>query len=149
MNKNNKIIIKFKKASLETFFGMGLIFGPMVGGALYSVDGYYLPFVSLGVALFVTALLTACILPKHPNEPESSQVKRKLIDFDFIYILFIHYFSSTASILNVLRIPGVLLCALGICSTSTSIGFISATLEPHLRQFSLGPVLLGMSMIYK
>jgi MFS family permease len=52
-------------ASLETCFGLGLIVGPMVGGALYAVDGYYLPFVVLGSALFTTAILTLCILPKH------------------------------------------------------------------------------------
>lgn len=52
-------------ASLETFFGLGLIVGPMVGGVLYSLGGYYLPFVTLGMLLFSTAVLTMCILPKH------------------------------------------------------------------------------------
>jgi hypothetical protein len=28
----------FAQASLETFFGLGLIVGPMVGGALYAVS---------------------------------------------------------------------------------------------------------------
>lgn len=56
---------------------MGLIVGPMVGGTLYAVGGYYLPFVVLGSALFVTALLTACVLPKHPNNDcDSGQMGR-------------------------------------------------------------------------
>lgn len=62
----NNVSITF--ASLETFFGLGLIVGPMVGGLLYSVGGYYLPFVSLGLCLFLTAVVTMCVLPKH-NEP--------------------------------------------------------------------------------
>lgn len=114
-------------ASLETFFGLGLIVGPMVGGALYAVGGYFLPFVVLGSSLFVTALLTACVLPRHPNERDAGQLG--------------------ASLRSVLRIPGVLVCALGICATSTSIGFLGATLEPHLRQFDLSPVLLGMVFV--
>lgn len=49
--------------------------------------------------------------------------------------------------LKILKIPGVLVCTLGICATSASIGFISATLEPHLRQFDLSAVQLGVVFI--
>lgn len=35
---------------------------------------------------------------------------------------------------TLLKIPGVLLSAVSIISTSMSIGFLQATLEPHLRQ---------------
>lgn len=115
------------QASLETFFGLGLIVGPMVGGALYSVGGYLLPFVVLGTTLFSVAILTLCILPKHdPGEFEND---------------------GTASIFTVLRIPGVMVCALAISATSASIGFISATLEPHLRDFNLTPILLGVIFV--
>lgn len=55
-------------ASLETFFGLGLIAGPMVGGFLYQLGGYFLPFFTLGTLLLVTAMVTFCILPKH-NDP--------------------------------------------------------------------------------
>lgn len=57
-------------ASLETFFGLGLIVGPMVGGALYAVGGYYLPFLVLGLLLFSAACLTWCVLPKHTLDPD-------------------------------------------------------------------------------
>lgn len=57
--------------------------GPMVGGTLYAVGGYFLPFVVLGSALFVTALLTACVLPKHPTGCDSGQIKRKCIFLNF------------------------------------------------------------------
>lgn len=42
-----------------------------------------------------------------------------------------------------MKVPGVLVCTFGICATSASIGFISATLEPHLRQFDLTAVQIG------
>ena len=35
-------------AVLETFFGIGMIMGPTIGGALYELGGFTLPFVSLG-----------------------------------------------------------------------------------------------------
>ncbi|KAF0301147.1 MFS-type transporter SLC18B1 [Amphibalanus amphitrite] len=54
-------------ASLETFFGIGLIVGPTVGGALYQLGGYTLPFVSLGGVLLFTAVLTFVLLPNHDD----------------------------------------------------------------------------------
>ena len=38
-------------AILETFFGIGMIVGPTVGGALYEAGGFTLPFVSLGIVM--------------------------------------------------------------------------------------------------
>lgn len=49
--------------------------------------------------------------------------------------------------LQVMKIPGVLVCTFGICATSASIGFISATLEPHLRQFDLNALQLGVMFV--
>lgn len=64
-------------ASLETFFGLGLIAGPMVGGSLYQLGGYFLPFGTLGSLLFLTAIITFCILPKDnvPVRQENSNGK--------------------------------------------------------------------------
>jgi len=94
---------------------------------LYQVDGFYLPFVVLGSALFTCALITLCVLPQHPQTEEPSE--------------------SDGSMLQVLKIPGVQVCAIGICATSASIGFIGATLEPHLRSFKMTPVMLGLMFI--
>lgn len=98
-----------------------------VGGALYQLDGYYLPFVVLGSALFTCAILTLCVLPHHPASTDRNE--------------------NQGSMLKVLKIPGVLVCTFGICATSASIGFISATLEPHLRQFDLSAVKIGVMFI--
>lgn len=37
-------------------------------------------------------------------------------------------------ILTILRIPSITLAALSIAATSMGLGFVSATLEPHLRK---------------
>lgn len=51
--------------------------------------------------------------------------------------------------LKALKIPGVLLAASSIIVTSMSIGFLQATLEPHLRQedFRLSPIQLGLMFV--
>ncbi|GJQ84892.1 hypothetical protein Trydic_g507 [Trypoxylus dichotomus] len=113
-------------ASLETFFGLGLIVGPTVGGALYEVGGYTTPFAVLGAALFCAAILTGIVLPKHESGLD-------------------HAIGS--SMFRILKIPGVLLSACSIIVTSMSIGFLQATLEPHLRQFELSPVILGLMFV--
>ncbi|XP_063223855.1 MFS-type transporter SLC18B1-like [Bacillus rossius redtenbacheri] len=116
-------------ASLETFFGLGLIVGPTVGGALYELGGYTTPFAIMGSILFLSAVMTAFVLPSHDQADEIAH-------------------QGTSSLLQVLRIPGVLLAAASIIVTSTSIGFLQATLEPHLRRtFNLSPVVLGVMFV--
>lgn len=53
--------------------------GPMVGGVLYSVGGYFLPFVTLGLLLFSTACITLCILPKHNDTVQQDHPSGKFI----------------------------------------------------------------------
>lgn len=81
----------------------------------------------LGSALFTCAIMTLFILPVRPVERNEN--------------------SQRASMLQVLKIPGIQVCSLGIGATSASIGFISATLEPHLRQFALSAILLGVMFV--
>ena len=55
-------------ASMETCFGLGLIVGPSVGGALYQAGGYILPFASMGSCLMIAACMTFFVLPSHYNQ---------------------------------------------------------------------------------
>ncbi|KPI93562.1 MFS-type transporter C6orf192 [Papilio xuthus] len=114
-------------ASLETFFGLGLIVGPTLGGALYGVGGYYLPFAVLGATLFCTAVMSYAVLPKCNDDEDLKP--------------------TGPTMFTLLKIPGVLLSAISIMSTSLSIGFLQATLEPHLRQFKFSPVILGLMFV--
>ncbi|XP_066598482.1 MFS-type transporter SLC18B1-like [Prorops nasuta] len=114
-------------ASLETFFGLGLIVGPTVGGALYQIGGYTTPFAVLGSALFLAAVMTVFILPVHDD-----------LDSDT---------HNSGGFAKVMKIPGVMVATASIIATSMSIGFLQATLEPHLRQFHLSPVVLGLMFV--
>lgn len=115
-------------ATMETFFGLGLIAGPTVGGALYELGGYTLPFVSLGIVLLLAATFTCCMLPATGAEPNTSE-------------------SSRGSLFAALRLPSILLAIFSILSTSISIGFLQATLEPHMRPLGLTPFQMGLMFV--
>ncbi|KAG7163415.1 MFS-type transporter SLC18B1-like [Homarus americanus] len=116
-------------ATMETFFGVGLIVGPTVGGALYELGGYTLPFVSLGVVLLLAAILTSCLLPSNGAEasPDSQITSRQF--------------------LSALRLPSIILSCFALLSASISIGFMQATLEPHLRPLKLTPLKVGLMFV--
>ena len=66
-------------ALLETFFGMGMIVGPTMGGALYEWGGFTLPFASLGSVLVCAAILTSFILPNTPQQNENPGEKPSMM----------------------------------------------------------------------
>ncbi|XP_034232690.1 MFS-type transporter SLC18B1-like isoform X2 [Thrips palmi] len=111
-------------ATLETFYGVGYIVGPTIGGLLFQAGGYILPFIVMGSMLGVVGVVTCVVLPAS-NQPKKPQ----------------------ASLLKMLAVPGVLLDSLVTTATAMSMGFYSATLEPHLRQFDLSPALVGVMFI--
>lgn len=65
MNLKNSLarFLVVTQACLETFFGLGLIVGPTLGGFLFQIGGFMLPFTVLGVLLISAALLTYILLP--------------------------------------------------------------------------------------
>lgn len=115
-------------ASLETCFGLGMIVGPTLGGALFELGGYTLPFVTLGSMLILAASLTYCILPSYGSDFKGES-------------------HSSGSIISLVKIPAVALAAYAIIASSISIGFLQATLEPHLRPLELSPFQLGLMFV--
>lgn len=62
-------------AILETFFGIGMICGPTVGGALYELGGFILPFTVLGSVLVCAAIFTSLVLPNSAQDPNNQGEK--------------------------------------------------------------------------
>merc|ERR1712088_590658 len=54
-------------AMIELFFGVGEIVGPVVGGALYEVGGFTLPFAVMGSLLFLSSIFIYFVLPDTPE----------------------------------------------------------------------------------
>jgi predicted MFS family arabinose efflux permease len=108
---------------IETIFGFGLCVGPAVGAALYSVGGanaFTFPFVVLGGLLFISALITMCMLPNLKSKVEDEKVDD----------------ASHRGLWKLLQLPEVMLFAASMVAGTMGNSFLSATLEPHLRQVS-------------
>ncbi|KAH9634184.1 hypothetical protein HF086_001386 [Spodoptera exigua] len=108
---------------LETFIGLGMSVGPAIGGLLYTIGGFGLPFYTLGVIMVLTVpinffLLTDC------EEYVSG--------------------SKTASIMALFKIPSIIITGLVIVIVSNTWAFLDPTLEPHLRQFGLSTEQIGL-----
>lgn len=116
------------QASLETFFGMGLIVGPLLGGLVFQSGGYDAPFIVTGLLFFTAALVILSVMP-NPTSLSSNK--------DSIAILLTDDTKPAEegfSIFSVIKIPVVALAAFGVFASASSAGFINATLEPHIRQ---------------
>ncbi|XP_060810383.1 MFS-type transporter SLC18B1-like [Amyelois transitella] len=108
---------------LETFVGLGMSVGPAIGGLLYSIGGFGLPFYCLGVVMVLTVPINYFLL----------------IDCEE-YV----YGSKTASIMQLVKIPSIIITGLVIVIVSNTWAFLDPTLEPHLRQFNLSTKQIGL-----
>lgn len=108
-------------AFINAFFSFGQFLGPVSGGALYEIGGFYLPFTTVGVLLICVAI-AILFLPKNYPKSETKSIKD---------ILRMHRNSSV--ILGVLTSFGV----------NANCGLILAVLEPHLKSLNLSAVEIG------
>ncbi|KAM3966487.1 uncharacterized protein ACR2FA_012028 [Aphomia sociella] len=108
---------------LETFVGLGMSVGPAIGGLLYSIGGFGLPFYSLGIVMVFTVPINYFLLTDCEE-----------------YV----YGSKTASILQLFKIPSIIITGLVIVVVSNTWAFLDPTLEPHLRQFNLSTKQIGL-----
>jgi len=114
-------------AILETFFGIGMIVGPTVGGALYEAGGFTLPFVLLGAILVCASGFCFFVLPSSTDSVNSVAEK--------------------PSVLQALKVPSITMAMYSVACSAASLGFIQATLEPHLRDFNLSPLVIGSMFV--
>ncbi|XP_023235562.1 MFS-type transporter SLC18B1-like isoform X2 [Centruroides sculpturatus] len=110
---------------VETIFGLGMIMGPTIGGALYQVGGYAIPFVTMGCILLVGSFTSFLIIPPCGELPPE----------------------NPGNLIKLLKNPTYIIDLTVCVSCFFALGFNDATLEPHLREFGLSPVLLGTVFI--
>ncbi|XP_068628607.1 MFS-type transporter SLC18B1-like isoform X2 [Battus philenor] len=108
---------------LETFVGLGMSVGPAIGGLLYSIGGFCVPFYSLGVVMVLTVPINFFLLSDCDEYVSGSK---------------------TASILRLFKIPSIIITGLVIVIVSNTWAFLDPTLEPHLRQFGLSTNQIGL-----
>lgn len=109
---------------IETCVGIGMSLGPAIGGALYSVGGFGLPFYVLGTCVLLT-LPTSWILMRHIKVHSTA--------------------TRTESYSTLLKVPQVIVVCIILVVGSQSQGFVEPTLEPHMREmFDTGADIVGV-----
>jgi len=94
---------------------------------LYEAGGFTLPFAALGGVLVGAAIFCFFVLPNTPEETRTVREK--------------------PSVLQALKVPPICLAMYSVACSACSLGFIQATLEPHLRDFNLTPLIIGSMFI--
>jgi len=114
-------------AILETFFGLGMILGPFIGGLLYEIGGFILPFVILGGCLIAATLFVVVVLPRsRDTTPESTE---------------------KPTMMKALKVPSIVMACYSVACAAASLGFLQATLEPHLREYKMNAVQIGAMFV--
>ncbi|KAJ8733922.1 hypothetical protein PYW07_014473 [Mythimna separata] len=108
---------------LETFIGLGMSVGPAIGGLLYTIGGFGLPFYTLGVIMVLTVPINFFLLTDCEEYVPGSK---------------------TTSIIGLFKIPSIIITGLVIVIVSNTWAFLDPTLEPHLRQFDLSTEQIGL-----
>ena len=117
---------------LETFFGLGMITGPFIGGLLYEAGkpegvGFLLPFLVLGLCLLAATLFVTAVLPNTQNDLQDNRNK--------------------PSITMAIKIPSIMMSCYSVACASASLAFLEATLESHLREYDMNSVQVGAMFI--
>eukprot|EP00475_Leptophrys_vorax_P039020 TRINITY_DN69762_c0_g1_i1.p1 TRINITY_DN69762_c0_g1~~TRINITY_DN69762_c0_g1_i1.p1 ORF type:complete len:621 (+),score=129.58 TRINITY_DN69762_c0_g1_i1:76-1938(+) len=103
--------------------GLACVFGPALGGLMYDLGGFRIPFLVTGITTAVMISGLVFVLPEKDVQEEDHHEEVHMSD--------------------VLKIPMVpVFFFLCIVSLMTS-GFLDATLETHLETFNLRPSLVG------
>ncbi|RWS14329.1 MFS-type transporter-like protein, partial [Dinothrombium tinctorium] len=111
-------------AITETCLGLGMILGPAIGGLLYEISIFCVPFIVMGSLTMLPIIFSIPIIPEISEEN--------------------HEISANRGILSILSRPQVFLNVSVSFMSFLILGFNDTTLEPHLRDFtSLSSVQTG------
>ncbi|XP_062611583.1 MFS-type transporter SLC18B1-like [Saccostrea cucullata] len=110
---------------LELFTGVGMMVGPAIGGGLYSLSGYGLPFYVLGGSLTAAGAISFFFLPTLDSAHRTLSV----------------------SVLQLLKSSFVWCVAGCIVSGSYTISYMEATLANHLHKLGIGTVPVSLMFL--
>ncbi|XP_077989873.1 MFS-type transporter SLC18B1-like [Glandiceps talaboti] len=106
----------------EIFTGLGFMIGPPLGGYLYQVSGYTVPFASLGTFTLIIAGLNIFILPNQSGNA----------------------ITESGSLLKYLMMPASWLTVICVLTQGMAYSFLDPVLAKHLNKFHLGSALVGV-----
>ncbi|XP_014247756.1 MFS-type transporter SLC18B1-like [Cimex lectularius] len=108
---------------LETAMGLGMSAGPAIGGMLFAIGGFGLPFYVLGALMIVLIPCTWALLPLIEGSAKGSE---------------------HASFSKLFKIPSVIIIGSIIIVASNTWSFLDPTLEPHLSLMNLSSYHVGL-----
>ncbi|XP_022912884.1 MFS-type transporter SLC18B1-like [Onthophagus taurus] len=108
---------------LETFVGLGMSVGPAMGGLLFAIGGFGLPFYVVGMISVMVAPINFYVLSTSDDYKVEVQ---------------------SGSYLNILKLPSVIITCCVVVVVSATWGFLDPTLEPHLRMYNLNAANIGL-----
>jgi len=117
----------------ETCIGVGMSIGPAVGGLLYGIGGYGLPFYVLGA--FVLLNLPISWYFVKPVSEEDEQSSNENSDSSEGY---------SVTYWSMIKNPKVLIVSLALAAATSAQSFLEPTVEPHFRTFGLTPEFVGL-----
>ncbi|XP_022241492.1 MFS-type transporter SLC18B1-like isoform X2 [Limulus polyphemus] len=112
-------------ASLDMFYGFGVTVGPAIGGALYEVGGYMLPFFFIGGIMLCLFAIMVYFLPDTKYAVQENK----------------------DGLLKIILNPSFIVAMINVLTGFLIVGFNEATLEPHIRQFNLTSSVVGLIFI--
>jgi MFS transporter, DHA1 family, solute carrier family 18 (vesicular amine transporter), member 1/2 len=99
----------------------GSLLGPVIGGSLYEVGGYTLPFAATGVLVAIDAGLRVFLLPREQGRPgSSSDIRTLLLD------------------------RAVLVAAAAVALAAIGWGIVEPLLPPYLARGGVSPAVVGL-----
>jgi len=109
--------------------------GPIVGGILYQVGGYFCPFAIMGACQVVLSLASILIMPppncEEDDEDTCDHIPRKK--------------KNSVSVFKMLSIPTIWFSFGALIIATMCNGFLSINLEPQvLRHFKFSPIYIGL-----
>lgn len=107
---------------IETFNGLGMMAGPPIGGLLYKIGGFSLPFWTLGGILVFFGVISFKLMPTLDKNVKS----------------------FTGSRFTLLKHPYSLALCFCIITGASSIAFLDPTLAPQLKTFNLSAEYVGL-----
>ncbi|XP_055345427.1 MFS-type transporter SLC18B1-like [Paramacrobiotus metropolitanus] len=107
----------------ETFNGLGYTLGPPIGGLLYQLGGFILPFAVLGSVVLLVGIASWLLVPSMQHAEPSQE--------------------DSPSYRQYLSIPGVWITLLSVFTATLGLGFLDAMYGPHLEEFHISPGLVG------
>lgn len=120
-------------ALLEVCTGIGLMTGPVLGGFLYQIGGFRLPFFFMGAVQLILFVVAFLFFPNPKkttvDEPNVNENGSKPVD--------------TLPMMPLLKIPQFSLTLLMLFCGCVSINFVEPNIQLHLIPLGLEPVELG------